>query len=331
MNQEPIILKVSPENKKLRLDQFLKNNLSNFSRSQIQKWIKKGHILCNGSTVSPSHTLNGQETISVTIPEEEISILPENIPLTTIYEDQFIFVINKPAGMVTHPAKGNFRGTLANAAAYHLLKKNDPPPLQKQKNAKKNVPTQEEKKDQLNLRCGIIHRLDKDTSGVLVIAKNSSAMQGLLDQFREREVLKVYRTIVCGKMKTKRGEIQGSIGKDFRSKKMTISSAGRFAQTDFKVLKSVHNYTYLEVYPKTGRTHQIRVHLSKIGFPVLGDKMYCSEPVPNVETLSFDVPRQMLHAYQIEIRHPNTKKQMRFTAPLPDDFIQILKKLELSL
>lgn len=283
-----------------RLDLFLKENLKEFSRNQIQKWIKRGAALCNGAPAAAAHLLKIGEIVQLSIPKEETAALPEPIPLDILYEDAALLVVNKPAGTLTHPAGREFRGTLANAIAYQLEK--------------------ESKKTLLNsLRPGIVHRLDKETSGVLVAAKSVPVMENLARQFRERTVLKTYRAIVCGRLKIKRGEIEGPIGKDFRSRKMGVLPHGRYSRTDFKLLKSSPEQSYLEVYPRTGRTHQIRVHLAKIGAPVLGDKIYGKS--------NDKVPRQMLHAYQIVIRHPVTKKKMKFTAPLPDDFLQTLGKM----
>lgn len=354
MSSSDLKFLVSPEEEKLRLDRFLKTRLLSFSRNQIQKWINCGSVLCNGRNVPSAHLLKSGETITLSIPQEEISVLPELIPLDILYEDRFILVVNKPAGMTTHPAVGNFRGTLANAVAYHLQKKgwkhqfsipelakdetvqyqNDegikppltPPFCKGGRKGVKNIQTisihhiRNALEKDYGSRLGIVHRLDKETSGVLVLAKKSVLMENLSRQFQQRTVAKIYRAIVSGKIETKRGEIVGSIGKDFRLRKMVVSSSGRYARTDFKVLRSFPRHTYLEVYPKTGRTHQIRVHLSKIGYPILGDKTYGQ--------IEKGIPRQMLHAYQITIQHPVTKKRVSFTAPLPKDFLSVLKKLE---
>ena len=168
-------------------------------------------------------------------------------------------------------------------------------------------------------RLGIVHRLDKETSGVLLIAKTPQALEKLSRQFEERQVSKIYRAILLGRMEIKTGEIEGSIGRDFTTLKMAVLSSGRFAKTDFKVLKAFPRHTYVEAYPKTGRTHQIRVHFAKIGFPVLGDRTYAEEPGK--------AKRHMLHAYQITFKHPQTGKNLTITAPMPEDFQKILKTL----
>ncbi|MBI2915944.1 MAG: RluA family pseudouridine synthase [Elusimicrobia bacterium] len=287
------------------MDQFLKENLETFSRNQIQKWIAGGHILCDDKPVPSSHALKEGETILGALPEEEISILPELIPLDILHEDRSILAVHKPAGMVTHPAVGNFRGTLANGIAYHLKKSKN----KGNRDAKDPIPS----------RLGLAHRLDRDTSGVIVIAKSAAALENLSRQFRDRTVEKVYRAIVCGQVSVQSGQIDGAIEQGYRSRKMVLSASGKSSRTDFKVLKRFPHHTYLEVFPKTGRTHQIRVHLSQIGYPVLGDKLY--------GTITDTTGRQMLHAYQLTIRHPATKKKMVFTAPLPEDFQKILKSL----
>ncbi len=299
-----------------RLDQYLVGALSQFSRSQIQKWINGGHILVAGKTSSPALTLLGGEEISVTIPEEETSVVPEKIPLNILFEDRWILVVNKPSGMVTHPAAKNFTGTLLNAVAYHI--KNPAPMRGKGKEALK-------KGDRLRLRPGIVHRLDKDTSGVLVIAKDTKTLGFLSKQFEERTAAKVYRAVVWGVLEHKSGEIVGAISKDFESMRMKVSPSGRYARTDFKILKLFPHHSYIEAYPKTGRTHQIRVHLAKIGHPVLGDTIYAD--TLKKTTRREGTSRMMLHAYKLSITHPESKKIVTFTAPLPKDFEKVLKSL----
>ncbi len=284
----------------LRIDLYLKEKIKEFSRSQIQRWMRLGGVLLNGNTASPAAALKGGDQIKIHIPQEEIRLVPEKIPLDILYEDASLLVLNKPAGLVTHPGFGNKKGTLANAVAYYL----------------KQWVTD----THCFSRMGLAHRLDKETSGAIVVAKNSSALTHLTQSFKDHLVKKVYRTIVCGSMKLSQGEIEGSIGRKYRSTQMEIAASGRYAKTDFKVLKKFKDYTYLEVYPKTGRTHQIRLHLAKIGYPILGDKTYgLKEPL---------ISRQMLHAYSISFLHPVKKKPFHVTAPLPTDFKEILKSLE---
>ncbi len=277
-----------------RLDQYLVGTLEGHSRNQIQKWIRSGHILVNGKDTEPSQELLGGEEIHVTIPAEQVSVVPEKISLDVLYEDRWILAVNKPAGMVTHPAAKNYTGTLLNAAAYHLKKLSKGP----------------------RLRPGLVHRLDKETSGILVLAKDTQSLNILSKQFEQREVEKVYRALVTGKLEQKKGEIVGSIGKDFEKMRMTVSSAGRYARTDYKIVKSFKTETYVEAYPKTGRTHQIRVHFAKIGHPVAGDPIYSED--------ASKFPRMMLHAYRLTFTHPKTKKRMTLEAPLPKDFLKVM-------
>lgn len=292
---------VETEEARQRLDQFLRNHLKDHSRSQIQKWIKQGAVLCDGSSAQSSLKLKSGQTIQVRIPEEELTVVPESIPIDVLYEDAHLLVVNKSAGMVTHPSAGHRTGTMVHAIAHHLKGKVG---------------------DLQGLRPGVVHRLDKDTSGVLVFAKTTQVLEKLARQFRDRTVEKVYHAIVCGKVQSRQAEIVGPVGRAFRSPKMEVTSAGRLSETQFKVLKRFDQYTYVEVYPKTGRTHQIRVHLSKIGHAVVGDKMYGG--------LGEIAERQMLHAYRLTIRHPMTNKKLTFTAPIPKDFKKTLQSLRVK-
>lgn len=285
-----------------RLDQFLKKHLAPHSRAQIQRWIRQGAFLLNKKNAQPADRVRPGDLVEGSIPDRESDLLPEDIPLKILHEDQSILVINKPAGMLTHPASGKTKGTLANAVAFHLASRSKV----------SGIPPG-------GIRPGIVHRLDKETSGVLIIAKTIPALDKLSGQFERRKVQKVYRTIVYGRVDSSRGEIEGSIGKQYRSFKMAVIPTGRFARTDFRVLRRMPKHTYLEVYPKTGRTHQIRVHLSKIGHPVAGDKTYSN--------VTGDFDRHMLHAYRITIRHPDKGRNMTFTAPIPTDFSDALKAI----
>lgn len=286
-----------------RLDLFLKNQLPEFSRSQIQKWIKKGAVSCDGQKTRGAMLLKNDMNIKIDIPEEEVDLIAEEIPLEILYEDADMLAVQKPAGMVTHPAAGHPRGTLANAIWHYLQKQN-----------------LKHKLDARDRRPGIVHRLDRDTSGILLVAKSTRIQEALASQFREREIRKTYRVLVAGKLSVKEGEIEGAIGKENDSARMAVLSTGKYSKTDFRVLKVFRNATYVEVYPKTGRTHQIRVHLEKIGHPVLGDVLYG-------ETSGL-CKRHMLHAYQIEFTHPRTRKKLTLKAPLPKDFQGVLKKLK---
>ena len=223
--------------------------------------------------------------ISVSIPDDETSVKAEDIPLQILYEDSDMMAVNKPAGMVTHPAKGHAHGTLANAVVHKLQHS-------RTKQTKSN-------------RMGLVHRLDKDTSGVLLIGKNREAAEKLAQQFKDRTISKVYRAIVQGKVTPKRGRIVGSLGRDFDSGKIAVKTSGRYSETLFKVLGNFGEYSYLEVYPRTGRTHQIRVHLSQIGHPVMGDT--CTEKVRSGKAP--DAPR-----LSIEFAHPRTSRRKTVSA-----------------
>ena len=313
MKENELTFTASVQDEKKRLDMFVKENLKDVSRSHLQKWIKDGFVLCNGNIAVSAHKLKTGDVVTISGDEKESQVIPEDISLEILYEDSSLLVVNKPAGMVTHPAKGNITGTLVNAAAFHIKgKKNQGLPQRK-------IETGYDHEN--NLRPGVVHRLDKDTSGVIVIAKNAKALENLSNQFKDRNAEKVYRTIVRGRVSAKKGEVEGPIGKGYRTRKMLVTPNGRFSKTDFKVLKVFPRHTYLEVYPKTGRTHQIRVHLTQIGYPIFGDTVYGAVLEPETPA------RQMLHAYKLTIRHPVTKKKMTFTAPLPKDFEDTLKKL----
>jgi 23S rRNA pseudouridine1911/1915/1917 synthase len=277
------------------VDIYIAQTLPEFSRSLVKRWIRQGYILVEGQKTEPAREVTGGEDIQITIPPEELSVLPEPLPIEILYEDAQVLAVDKPAGQVTHPAAKNFTGTLLNAVVHYLQKKG------------------------AGLRPGIVHRLDKETSGVIIIAKDAKSLELLSRQFEKRTVEKIYRVVVCGAVESKKGEITGAIDKDISGRKMTVSPGGRFAQTDFKVLKKSGIYTYLEAYPRTGRTHQIRVHLAKIGHPVLGDPLYSKT--------SQEFPRMMLHAWRLEIDHPKTGQRLTLTAPLPKDFQKVLKVL----
>ena len=308
---ETIVFTVEEGDKDKRLDQFVRERLKEVSRSRIQKWIHSGAVLCGGARTAPAHPVAPGETVSVRVPEEESRVAPEPIPLEILYEDASVLAVDKPAGLVTHPGTGNRTGTLVNAVAHHL--------------AETALPVRAESDPMARLRPGVVHRLDRETSGVILIAKNRRALDRLSAQFEKREIEKVYHAIVCGSVAPESGEVEGAIGKGYRSPHMEVTPTGRFSKTDFKVLRRFPRHTYLEVYPKTGRTHQIRVHLAQIGHPVLGDKIYglrvqkeCGETAD----------RQMLHAHRIAFKHPDTGKRMELVAPIPADFREALERLK---
>lgn len=287
-----------------RLDKFLAEELSEMSRSHIQKLIKDGHISVNQKPVKANYKLNAGDEIAVSVPEPEIpDILPEDIPLDIIYEDDDILIVNKPKGMVVHPAPGHYSGTLVNAIMYHC-------------------------RDNLSgingvTRPGIVHRIDMDTTGSLLICKNDRAHQSLAEQLKEHSITRKYHAIVHGNLKEDTGTVNAPIGRHpVDRKKMSIHTPnGRHAVTHYRVLERFGNYTYIECQLETGRTHQIRVHMSSIGHPILGDTVYGPAKPP------FKLEGQTLHAKVLGIVHPTTGEYMEFDAPLPEYFVNLLKNL----
>ena len=285
-----------------RLDKYLKDMFPKYSRSFIQHMIKEGYIRVNDRLVDNDYKIKIGETVTVKmvpLPSEHIE--SENIPLNIIYRDEDIIIINKPSGMVVHPACGNYKGTLVNALLYHF----------KQFSCFDNIS-----------RAGIVHRLDKDTSGIMVVAQTEQAVNSLSKQFEKRKVKKTYLALVVGRMSNPKGVIEAPLGRKYLDRrKMAVSCVdGKQAITEFRVKERFKNYTLLEVSPQTGRTHQIRVHLAHIGFPILGDKEYGISET----NLSLNIPRQLLHAYSLGFYHPRDEKWVEFSAPLQSDFKEVL-------
>ncbi len=283
-----------------RLDVWLHEKLPDLSRSRIKSLIKSGDITVEGTKITPHTHIVPDMQVSVNIPTaEQTELVPENIPLDILFEDEDIVVINKSAGMVVHPAPGHSSGTLVNALLFHC---NDLHGIGGE------------------LRPGIVHRLDKDTSGVIVVAKNEAAMENLSAQFKNREVHKEYLAIVHGVPEPASGTIETLIGRSRHDrKKMSVSSpVGRKAVSHYKVLKSLEDSALVRVHIETGRTHQIRVHMAHIGHPVIGDKVYCS--AKRAAQCTVKAERQMLHSAYIKFKHPVTGKFMEVEAPLPQDF-----------
>ncbi len=287
-----------------RLDRFLAEIYEGQSRTFFQKLIKEEHVTVNNQTVQkPSFLLSEGDMVKVEIPPtKEVSIVPENIPLDILYEDDWLLVVNKPKGMVVHPSAGHFSGTLVNAVMYHC-------------------------RDQLSgingeLRPGIVHRIDMDTTGSLIVCKNDEAHMNIAEQIKEHSVKRRYRGIVIGRVKDDEGRIEGAIGRHpTNRKKMAINEKnGKPAVTHYKVLKRFERYTYMEFELETGRTHQIRVHMASIGHPLLGDQVY------GPEKQNFKLQGQTLHAMTIGFVHPHTNEYMEINAPLPDYFTELLDK-----
>lgn len=287
-----------------RIDKYLSEQLEDMTRSHIQKLIKENMVRVNGMAVKSNFKLSDSDQIEVEIPElKEPDILPENIPLDILYEDQDILVVNKPKGMVVHPAPGHYTGTLVNAIMYHC-------------------------KDNLSgingvMRPGIVHRIDMDTTGSLLICKNDRAHQALAEQLKEHSITRKYHAIVHGRLKEDEGTIDKPIGRHpIDRKKMSVHCTnGREAITHYRVLKRFQQFTYIECQLETGRTHQIRVHMSSIGHPILGDQIYGPAKCP------YKLQGQTLHAKVLGITHPTTGEYMEFDAPLPDYFQGLLEKM----
>ena len=298
---------ISKENSKIRIDKFLSQNLENISRSYIHELIKNNDILVNGNHTTKNFVLSEKDIVSVNIPRpKEIDILPENIPINIVYEDDDLLIVNKEKGIVVHPAPGNYTGTLVNALLYKC-------------------------KDSLsgingNIRPGIVHRIDKYTSGLLIIAKNDISHNFLAEQIKEHSFTREYEAIVYGNIKEDSGTIRINIArhKTDRKKMAVTDIGGKLAITHFTVLKRYGNFTHLRLKLETGRTHQIRVHMAYIKHPVLGDEVYAN---PKNNPFKF-LTGQCLHAKSIGFIHPKTNKYIEFSSELPDYFKKVIYNLE---
>lgn len=287
-----------------RIDKYVSLFVDSFSRSFLQKLIDDGSITVNEKTIKSSYKIKIDDQIRVVLPDNQIpDIKPENIPLDILYEDNDIIVVNKPKGMVIHPSAGHYEGTLVNALMYHC-------------------------KDNLSgingvLRPGIVHRIDKDTTGSVIVCKNDLAHQAIADQLKEHSILRKYHAIVHGVIEEDEGTIHTLIGRNpkDRMKMAVVSSNGKDAITHFKVLARFDKFTYVECRLETGRTHQIRVHMASINHPLLGDNVYSNISSP------FNLQGQCLHAKILEFVHPRTKEYISTDAPLPDYFQHLLEVL----
>jgi 23S rRNA pseudouridine1911/1915/1917 synthase len=291
---------------KIRIDLYLTQKEICPSRSQIRNLITQGKIKVNTNLVKPSYILKNGDAIDLTIPEnKELEVEAEEIPLDIIYEDEYLVVVNKPANMIVHPAGKICSGTLVNALLYYC-------------------------RDSLSgiggvIRPGIVHRLDKNTSGLMMVAKNDFAHLDLSKQIKEHQVTKKYLTLVHGNMKDDSGIIDAPIGRSLKNRKkmaVTVEGKSREAITHFKVLKRFSGYTLVEATLRTGRTHQIRVHLAFIGHPIVADQLY------GHKRQGLNISRQALHSHVLGFVHPSTKKYMEFSIPLPQDMQKIIDYLE---
>lgn len=299
-----------------RLDAFLAGKINGWSRSRLQRLIENGDVLVRGRESKPSHKLKAGEAVEVELTSNpDGAFPPENIPLDIVYEDEDLVVVNKPAGLVVHPGAGVESGTLANALAYHFAE----------------LAAISERT--ASVRPGIVHRLDKNTSGLLVVAKNESAHEILSGQFSSRSVFKSYLALVHGQMPKTEDQITEPIARDPRHRtRMGVVAGGRSAHTRYRVKQSFDRFSLLDVTIKTGRTHQIRVHLAWLKHPVVGDELYGSGrdgsiPDPIVRKRVAELGRLFLHAEQLAFDHPRTGERLRFQVPLPDKLSEFLGSL----
>ena len=302
---ETINFRVDQEEQGIRIDKYLASRLPDYSRSFLQKLVGEGQVLAEGKPVKSNYKISTGEQISLSVPDAvEPEIVPEPIPLDILYEDASLLVINKPKGMVVHPCPGHYSGTLVNALMYHC-------------------------KDQLSgingvMRPGIVHRIDRNTTGSLVVCKTDAAHRFLAQQLKDHSITRKYRAIVHGNLKEEEGTVNAPIGRHpVDRKKMAVNErCGRNAVTHYPVLERFGSFTYLECRLETGRTHQIRVHMASIGHPLLGDDVYGPSrcPIPGLTG-------QTLHAMTLGFIHPETGTYMEFEAPLPEYFESLLEKL----
>ncbi|MBK8550698.1 MAG: RluA family pseudouridine synthase [Ignavibacteria bacterium] len=311
---------------KQRIDKYIANFIENASRTKVQKAIDLGYVTVNGDLVKSNYLVKPEDEIEIELeyPDKQ-DVVPEDIPLDIVFEDEYLMIINKPAGMVVHPAYKNYSGTLVNAVMFYALKKND-------------------SLSSLNgfERAGIVHRLDKDTSGLIVVAKDELTHRKLSAQFFHHTIKREYNAIVWGRLKKKKGEISNKLGRDKRDRKKVAvlkedDTAGKIAITNYEVLEEYDFLSLLKLNLKTGRTHQIRVHLASLGHPVFGDETYGGRE-PHSVTLTSNIkariknllelmPRQALHARLLGFVHPMTNEEMLFESELPADMKDLLLKL----
>lgn len=300
---ELIRLRASEESKNQRLDAFLASSLDGLTRSQAARLIESGEVAVNGKTAGKSYKLAGGEDIAVTLPEPEpVEAVPQDIPLDVVYEDADVIVVNKPSGMVVHPAPGHPDGTLVNALLYHCA------------GTLSGVGGA--------LRPGIVHRIDRDTSGLIIAAKNDAAHQYLSAQLADHTLARTYECIVVGKLREDRGTVDAPIARHPTDRKrMAVVAGGREAVTHWEVIARYPGYTHVRCRLETGRTHQIRVHMAYIGHPILGDTVYgAKKEVPGLTG-------QCLHAVGLRFLHPRTHEVVELFCPLPEEFTRMLQKI----
>ena len=303
-NMEQVVFAVDPSESGIRIDRFLAARCEDLSRSYLQKLLKEQHIMVNNRECKANYKVQAGDEIQLFLPQlKEPDILPEDIPLDILYEDDHVLVVNKPKGMVVHPSAGHYTGTLVNAILSHC---------QGNLSGINGI-----------MRPGIVHRIDKDTTGALLVCKDDASHRNLAEQLKEHSIKRRYRAIVYGNLKEDEGTIDAPIGRHpVDRKKMAINHKnGKEAVTHYKVLERFGDATYVECRLETGRTHQIRVHMTSIGHPLLGDEVYGSGKNP------WHLQGQTLHAMILGFVHPFTEEYMEFTAPLPEYFVKLLMRL----
>jgi len=300
---ELLTLQPNKEDAGKRIDAWISAQMEDMTRSAVQRLLEEGRITCGGKVPAKNYKLNGTETLEITLPDPvPVDVVPQNIPLDVVYEDEDVIVVNKPKGLVVHPAPGHPDGTLVNALLYHCG-------------------------DSLSgvggeLRPGIVHRIDRDTSGLIIAAKNDFAHQKLAAQLQDHSLARVYRCIVAGNLKEDSGTVDAPVGRHpVDRKKQAVVADGRHAVTHWRVLERFGGFTYVECRLETGRTHQLRVHMAHTGHPLLGDTVYGSKKaVPGLQG-------QCLHAVGLRFRHPRTDEAVELSCPLTEEFEKQLRKL----
>jgi len=295
----------------IRLDAYLASQIESWSRARLQRLIENEDVLVNGKQAKPSYKLRAHDKVEVELIAPATAVFtPENIPVEIVYEDETLVVVNKPAGLVVHPAAGTPSGTLANALAYHF----------------QQLPGS-------NIRPGIVHRLDRDTSGLVVVAKTEAALENLSDQFRDRTVYKSYVALVHGRVSPDSGKIDQPLARDPANRtRMAVVRGGRNALTLYRVRQAYERFTLLDVELKTGRTHQIRVHLAWLKYPVVGDETYGGGrdntiPDARLRARVRNLKRHFLHAEKLAFTHPKTGEVVKFQSPLTTDLADLLRDL----
>lgn len=317
-------IKVDPKQELLRIDKFLMDRLPNVTRNKVQQAIKDGFVKVNQLAIKPNYKIHPNDDIRIALPEppRDTDVKPENIPLNIVYEDDQLLIVNKEAGMVVHPAHQNWSGTLVNALTYHF----------------QQLPEMKGNEG----RPGLVHRIDKDTSGLLVIAKTETAMTHLAKQFFDHSIERTYYALIWGEPKEPEGTIDVHLGRSLKDRRVTDAfpegDFGRHAITHYKVLKTLRYVTLIQCNLETGRTHQIRAHMKYLGHPLFNDATYGGDKILKgtkfskykafVDNCFKILPRQALHAKSLGFIHPTSKKSVQFNSELPEDFIQLIEKWE---